>query len=232
MALSDPGSGAGLAAAAIASSSSSLGSSGAGDISASEPAIPGMQMSLSPYSLQSFEAAKHDHDLAPDAFTHVHLDAAHMGVGGDDSWSPTGGMVAPMAQQRRLACKGLCLPARPPSWQTARSALWWCCRRASALGAVLRRTVNMIRGCTTQQERRPVSCTVLPERQRAEPVLLAPGHARPACPSAALRRHLPCCAFPVPGPLQAALSPYRHLTCPSNQHVCKYPRLQHVCSAP
>ena len=29
--------------------------------------------------------------LQSDGFTWVHLDHRHMGVGGDDSWSPTGG---------------------------------------------------------------------------------------------------------------------------------------------
>ena len=33
--------------------------------------------------------AKHDYELVPDAYTHLHLDHRHMGVGGDDSWSPS-----------------------------------------------------------------------------------------------------------------------------------------------
>uniref|UniRef100_A0A1D1ZZ97 beta-galactosidase n=1 Tax=Auxenochlorella protothecoides TaxID=3075 RepID=A0A1D1ZZ97_AUXPR len=48
-----------------------------------------LQMSVSPYSLESFEKARHDHELEASGFTHVHLDAAHMGLGGDDSWSPS-----------------------------------------------------------------------------------------------------------------------------------------------
>jgi beta-galactosidase len=48
-----------------------------------------LQASVSAFSLEAFDAATHDHDLVSDGFTHVHLDAAHMGVGGDDSWSPT-----------------------------------------------------------------------------------------------------------------------------------------------
>lgn len=34
-------------------------------------------------------AAKHDYELRADNFTHLHLDHRHMGVGGDDSWSPS-----------------------------------------------------------------------------------------------------------------------------------------------
>ena len=33
--------------------------------------------------------AKHDYELTADKYTHLHLDHAHMGVGGDDSWSPS-----------------------------------------------------------------------------------------------------------------------------------------------
>jgi hypothetical protein len=40
-------------------------------------------------ALASLAAASHDHELTPDGATHVTLDAAHMGVGGDDSWSPS-----------------------------------------------------------------------------------------------------------------------------------------------
>jgi hypothetical protein len=47
-------------------------------------------MNISPYSWQGLAAARHQHELNPDAAGwHMHLDAAHMGVGGDDSWSPT-----------------------------------------------------------------------------------------------------------------------------------------------
>jgi beta-galactosidase len=48
-----------------------------------------MQFSASPFSVDAFDRARHDHELVADGFTHVHLDAVHMGVGGDDSWSPT-----------------------------------------------------------------------------------------------------------------------------------------------
>jgi beta-galactosidase len=48
-----------------------------------------LQLSASPFSVAAFDRATHEHELVADAFTHVHLDAAHMGVGGDDSWSPT-----------------------------------------------------------------------------------------------------------------------------------------------
>ena len=41
------------------------------------------------YSIASLMAAKHDYELRTDGYTHLHLDAEHMGVGGDDSWSPS-----------------------------------------------------------------------------------------------------------------------------------------------
>jgi beta-galactosidase len=49
------------------------------------------QFSASPYTVAEFERARHNHELraAEGGCIHVHIDAAHMGVGGDDSWSPT-----------------------------------------------------------------------------------------------------------------------------------------------
>ena len=32
-------------------------------------------------------AANHEHELSPEPALHVHCDAAHYGLGGDDSWS-------------------------------------------------------------------------------------------------------------------------------------------------
>ena len=32
-------------------------------------------------------AANHEHELTPEPVLHVHCDAAHCGLGGDDSWS-------------------------------------------------------------------------------------------------------------------------------------------------
>ena len=50
----------------------------------------GVQVSSSFYSLEDLENAKHEHDLDQSkSKIFVHVDAAHMGVGGDDSWSPT-----------------------------------------------------------------------------------------------------------------------------------------------
>ncbi|KAL4457400.1 hypothetical protein ABPG75_012265 [Micractinium tetrahymenae] len=63
--------------------------SGRGLLAAAVGAGSTMQMNVSPYSVRSFERAKHDHELQPSGFTWVHLDHQHMGVGGDDSWSPT-----------------------------------------------------------------------------------------------------------------------------------------------
>ena len=60
----------------------------------SSPALPtsdSMYVTVSRYSVEAVHMAGHPHDLAPepDGAVHVHLDALHMGVGGDDSWSPS-----------------------------------------------------------------------------------------------------------------------------------------------
>lgn len=48
------------------------------------------QMSVSPYSMEQLASARHYKELLPTSgYYHVHIDVAHMGVGGDDSWSPT-----------------------------------------------------------------------------------------------------------------------------------------------
>jgi beta-galactosidase len=73
----------GLLIAATASTPSS-------DTSSSSSSSSTLQMNLSPYSWQALTAAKHQHELTPDPLGwHLRLDAAHMGVGGDDSWSPS-----------------------------------------------------------------------------------------------------------------------------------------------
>lgn len=49
-----------------------------------------LQMNVSKYSLESFELARHDWELeSVPGVTHLHIDVAHMGLGGDDSWSPS-----------------------------------------------------------------------------------------------------------------------------------------------
>ena len=47
------------------------------------------QFSSSFFSLEELDRCRHDSHLARDGRVHAHLDAAHMGVGGDDSWSPS-----------------------------------------------------------------------------------------------------------------------------------------------
>ena len=47
------------------------------------------QFSSSFFSLEELDRCRHDSHLSRDDCVHVHLDAAHMGVGGDDSWSPS-----------------------------------------------------------------------------------------------------------------------------------------------
>ena len=46
-------------------------------------------VNVSPYSVHSIDAASHGKDLECDGRVHVHLDHRHIGVGGDDSWSPS-----------------------------------------------------------------------------------------------------------------------------------------------
>ncbi|SJL83375.1 beta-galactosidase [Vibrio palustris] len=45
--------------------------------------------SVSQYSQTTLEQAKHTNELVSDEYLHVHLDAYHMGIGGDDSWTPS-----------------------------------------------------------------------------------------------------------------------------------------------
>ena len=49
----------------------------------------GFQLNASKFSMKHLEAAKHNYELRPDGPIHVHLDGIMMGVGGDDSWSPS-----------------------------------------------------------------------------------------------------------------------------------------------
>lgn len=44
---------------------------------------------LSRYSQAALAAARHQHELVEDEGLYLHIDAEHMGVGGDDSWSPS-----------------------------------------------------------------------------------------------------------------------------------------------
>eukprot|EP00241_Pyramimonas_parkeae_P000147 CAMPEP_0114238822 /NCGR_PEP_ID=MMETSP0058-20121206/8125_1 /TAXON_ID=36894 /ORGANISM="Pyramimonas parkeae, CCMP726" /LENGTH=1153 /DNA_ID=CAMNT_0001350949 /DNA_START=171 /DNA_END=3632 /DNA_ORIENTATION=+ len=52
------------------------------------PPTPPMQMSVSNYSMESLNKASHNHELEDEKDVHVHLDHYHMGLGGDDSWTP------------------------------------------------------------------------------------------------------------------------------------------------
>lgn len=59
-------------------------------ISQAVSAVHGWGFSASPYSLETLDATKHDHELRPDGDgrVHVHFDSHTMGLGGYDSWSP------------------------------------------------------------------------------------------------------------------------------------------------
>ncbi|PMN92637.1 beta-galactosidase [Enterovibrio norvegicus] len=45
--------------------------------------------SVSRYSQETLTEAKHDHELVADDHLYLRIDGYHMGVGGDDSWSPS-----------------------------------------------------------------------------------------------------------------------------------------------
>ncbi|MEE1672721.1 beta-galactosidase [Agarivorans aestuarii] len=50
---------------------------------------PSLQMSASRFSQQQLSEATHNYQLKDSGSVFVHLDVAHQGVGGDDSWSPS-----------------------------------------------------------------------------------------------------------------------------------------------
>lgn len=66
-------------------------SAAAADTPGSSSAADGqLHVNVSRFSWQALAGARHQHELTPDPdCLHLHLDAAHMGVGGDDSWSPS-----------------------------------------------------------------------------------------------------------------------------------------------
>lgn len=51
--------------------------------------LPPMQVNLSPFAPADVALARHPHELRAGDGLHLLLDAFHMGVGGDDSWSPS-----------------------------------------------------------------------------------------------------------------------------------------------
>ncbi|CAA6654079.1 unnamed protein product [Spirodela intermedia] len=65
-----------------------LNSRGIGLFAAAYGDSPPMQMSASYYSTQELHRATHNEDLIKGEHIEVHLDHKHMGLGGDDSWSP------------------------------------------------------------------------------------------------------------------------------------------------
>ena len=48
-----------------------------------------LHFSVSPYGQAQLHAARHTHELQAQENVYVYLDGYHMGIGGDDSWSPT-----------------------------------------------------------------------------------------------------------------------------------------------
>ncbi len=73
------------------SSSGSATGGGVGLAAVAQSAAAPLHVSVSEYSMEAVHAARHEYDLVrhPDGRTFVHLDHVHMGVGGDDSWSPS-----------------------------------------------------------------------------------------------------------------------------------------------
>jgi len=68
--------------------------------------------SLSRFSLEQLRETSHRHLLRPEAGCWLHLDAFHMGVGGDDSWSPSVSPEFLLTQQRWQAELTICQPTR------------------------------------------------------------------------------------------------------------------------
>jgi len=78
---------------AIGSSDSSASSASSSSLAISTLGSP-LQVNVSRYPLAAYAAASHDHEVksyvpADSNVVHLHLDGAFMGVGGDDSWSPS-----------------------------------------------------------------------------------------------------------------------------------------------
>ncbi|XP_078442302.1 glycoside hydrolase family 2 protein [Wolffia australiana] len=65
-----------------------LNGRGAGLFAAAYKDSPPMQMSASFYSTEELHRATHEEDLIRGENIEVHLDHKHMGLGGDDSWTP------------------------------------------------------------------------------------------------------------------------------------------------
>ena len=68
--------------------------------------------SLSRFSLEQLRETSHRHLLRPEAGCWLHLDAYHMGVGGDDSWSPSVSPEFLLTQQRWQTELTICQPTR------------------------------------------------------------------------------------------------------------------------
>ena len=46
-------------------------------------------LGVSQYSMKQLMGAQHEHELIPEDGLFIYIDGVHMGVGGDDSWSPS-----------------------------------------------------------------------------------------------------------------------------------------------
>lgn len=84
--------------------------------------------------MSNLSLARHDYELEPDSMNHVYLDHKHMGLGGDDSWSPSvhevrttphhDGTVAVRSVNMFMRC--VCSATR----QTWLHVCWWRLSRA------------------------------------------------------------------------------------------------------
>lgn len=55
--------------------------------------------------MSNLSLARHDCELEPDSMNHVYLDHKHMGLGGDDSWSPSVHEVRSNVMMLSSCCK-------------------------------------------------------------------------------------------------------------------------------
>jgi Beta galactosidase small chain len=77
------------------------------------------------FSMASLAKARHDYELVADDRIHVHLDARHMGVGGDDSWSPSVHEVIPAARPRSQS--SVQLHGSDEFCAYSQLVFWWLC---------------------------------------------------------------------------------------------------------
>lgn len=99
------------------------------------------------YNVETLGAAKHEHELTRSDLVHVFLDHRHMGIGGDDSWSPS---VLPVPQTPPPP------PSNRPHTHTHRHTSPLTKRLKMHLTTIKRRFLKLANSCTP--EPRPRHC--------------------------------------------------------------------------